>query len=242
MDFCDTADGASGVADNYVTFDRPAGNEAPTFILSDPSVFDITNVTTGVGGSATGTIGDGTIDSGFSVVTDTGNIAGSTGGTDIRFRENDSNSGTFTITYDEPITEFEFWVRNLANVFGSPENLLGNFMLTLSDGSVINNAAFTILPDAIAPNQNYGLFRTRSNDRSSLTTVTRAGLQYLTDPVFDGSANQASGRIVFSDIPNVGDPPVAGAIGLRSIAFDRSGGPNGFQAAFSTSGRVLREE
>ena len=244
LDQCDSPDDPSGSADNCVTFGvAPTQESDPaTFILSDPNVLDIDNAITGVGGSATGTIGDGTIDTGFTVTTDTGNIAGTTGGSEIRFRENDLNSGTFTITYDDPLTEFEFWIRNLANITGSPENLLGNFTLTLSDGSVINNADFSILPDAIAPNQSFGLFQTRNNDTSLLTTVTRMGLDYVTDPAFDGSGNQASGRIVFSDIPNVGDPPVLGAVGLLSISFDRSGGPNNFQAAFGTSGRVLLEQ
>ena len=246
MDFCDAADDASGAADNCITFAAPPSNEsdaeAATFVLSDVGIFDFDDVTTGVGGSASGTIGDGTIDTGFTVTTDTGNIAGTTGGNEIRFRENDANSGTFTIAFDEPLTEVEFWIRNLANIVGSIENLIGNFMLTLSDGSIINNAAFSILPDIIAPNQDYGLFSTRNNDTSPLTTVTRGGAQFLTDPAFDGTANQASGRIVFTDLPSVSNPPGPNPVGLSSIKFDRSGGPNGFQANFSTSGRVIREE
>ena len=111
----------------------------------------------------------------------------------------------------------------------------------MSDGTVINNAAFTIIPDAIAPNQDYGLFETRDNDNSLVSVVTRGGAEYLTDPLFNGTSDQASGRIVFPGLPSLGSPPGPGAVGLQSLMFDRSGGPNGFQAAFSTSGRVLRD-
>lgn len=245
VDFCDSPNDTAATPDNCITFDGvPADeSEASTLLLSDIGIFDFDTVETGVGGSASGTIGDGTIDTGFSITTDTGNIAGTTGGEELRFRENDDNSGTFTIVFDEPLTQLEFWIRNLANILGSVENLIGNFMLTLSDGSIINNAAFNILPDIIAPNQDYGLFSTRNNDSSPLTTVIRNGLSYLTDPAFDGTPNQAAGRIVFPDIPSVSNPPAAGAVGVTSIQFDRSGGPSGnFQANFSVSGRVIREE
>ena len=197
-----------------------------------------------MGGSAQGTIGDGTIDTGFTVTTDTGNIAGTTGGTELRFRENPNAGGSFTIAFDEPITEFEFWIRSLANIVGQAENLLGNFILTLSDGTIINNAAFNIIPDAIAPNTNFGLFRTRATDTSPLSQVTRGNTNFVTDPGFDGTANQAAGRIVFPDIPGVGAAPIQGAVGLQSLTFERSGGPtnSGFQTNISASGRVLRED
>ena len=198
-------------------------------------------MTTGVGGSATGLIGDGTIDTGFTVTTDTGNIAG-TSSNEVRFRETVGTAGTFTIAYDEPLTEFEFWIRNFANIDGRPEQLLGNFKIELSDGTIINNAAFTVLPDAIAPNQNYGLFSTRNNDNSRVVSVNRGGLDYVTDPLFNGTPDQASGRLTFPSIPITANPAAPGSVGVSSIMFDRSGGPGGgFQANFSTSGRVLRE-
>ena len=178
------------------------------------------------------------------VTTDTGNIAGTTGGTELRFRENPNAAGSFTIAFDEPITEFEFWIRSLANIIGEAENLLGNFVLALSDGSIINNAAFNIIPDLIAPNTNFGLFRTRGTDTSPLSQVTRGGANFVTDPGFDGTPNQAAGRIVFPDIPGVGASPFQDAVGLQSLTFERSGGPtnSGFQTNISASGRVLREE
>ena len=246
LDVSDSAGDAIGAADNCIVFNAPPTDESEpaTFTLSDIGVLNFDGVTTGVGGSAQGTIGDGTIDTGFTVTTDTGNIAGTTGGTELRFRENPNAAGSFTIAFDEPITEFEFWIRSLANIIGEAENLLGNFVLALSDGSIINNAAFNIIPDLIAPNSNFGLFRTRGTDTSPLSQVTRGGANFVTDPGFNGTPNQAAGRIVFSDIPGVGTSPIQGAVGLQSLTFERSGGPttSGFQTNISASGRVLREE
>ena len=245
LDVSDSAGDVIGAADNCIVFNAPPTDSEPaTFILSDSGVLNFDGVITGVGGSAQGTIGDGTIDTGFTVTTDTGNIAGTTGGTELRFRENPNAAGSFTIAFDEPITEFEFWIRSLANIIGEAENLLGNFVLALSDGSIINNAAFNIIPDLIAPNSNFGLFRTRGTDTSPLSQVTRGGANFVTDPGFDGTPNQAAGRIVFPDIPGVGASPFQDAVGLQSLTFERSGGPtnSGFQTNISASGRVLREE
>ena len=242
VDFCDSSEDQAGSADNCVTFNGSPLNEADSeFVLSEAGTFDFEEIVTGSGGSASGTIGDGTIDTGFTVTTDTGNIAGTTGDNQVRFRENVANEGTFTITYDEPLTEFEFFIRDLANIDGSPENLLGNFKLTLSDGTVIPNAPFSILPDAIGPNQTFGFFETRGNDNSQVISVNRGGSQFVTDPLFNGLPDQSAGRLVFPSIPILSNPLSPGSVGLQSIMFDRFGGPNGFQATFSTSGRVLRD-
>lgn len=245
-DFCDSAEDQPGIADNCIVFDRLPTDEgeepSSTFVLSEIGTFSDIDFTTGVGGSATGTFGDGTIDTGFSVTTDTGNIAGTTGGSEVRFRESPGNAGTFIISYDEPVTELELWIRDLANIDGEPENLLGNFVVTLSDGTVLNNADFMILPDAITANQDFGEFSTRANNNSLLTEVTRGGLQYVTDPLFNGTGDQAAGRLVFPGVPTVTNPPGVDAVGIQSIQFDRSGGPSAsFQATFSTSGRVLQD-
>lgn len=241
VDFCDDAEDAAGGADNCVTFDGPAIDEFPGYVASSPGTYSVDRVTSGTGGSVTGTIGDGTIDTGFTVDTDTGTISSSTNGSEIWFGESPYNSGTFTITYDEPLTEYEFWVRSLAGIYGAPENILGNFTVTLSDGTVIENAPFTIVPDVIAGSQTYGFFRTSSGDRSPLEKVTRGGADYVKDSSDNGSGHQGAGRIVFPDIPTVGNPAGAGAVGIQSLSFERSGGPNGYRAAFSSSGRVIRE-
>ncbi len=243
LDSGDDSEDVSGLSDNCILFDVvPVDESATSVVLSEPATLSFESVTTGVGGSATGTIGDGTTDTTFSITTDTGNIAGTTGGTELRFRETDAFSGQFTIAFDDPLTDFELFIRGLNNVMGAVENLIGNFILTLSDGTVIGNAPFSILPDAITENESFGLFSTRRNDNSILSAVNRGGLDFVTDPAADGTGNQAAGRIVFPDIPAASSSAASG-LGLSSISFDRTGGPrNSFQANVSVSGQVIGEE
>ena len=243
-DFCDAPEDVAGGSDNCITFDGDAFDEGeplggPGFILSEVGTFSFTDVNTGRDGDATGTIGDGVIDTGFTITTVGANL-GNSFNNEIIFSEQSSDSGSFKITFDDPVTDLQFWVRNLAFIDAAdPENLFGNFTLTLSDGTVLNNAAFDILPDAIAPNSNYGQFSTRGSDRDLLQAVTRGGVDYVTDPTANGAGSQAAGRLVFTDVPVVSDPPPSGAVGIQCIEFERSGGPDRFRATFSTSARVL---
>lgn len=242
-DHCDTPGDVSGQADNCITFDvepldegeeiEPPGKE---FVVTDIGSFDFTDVDTGTGGAAAGTIGDATHMTDFTVTTDTGNILG-TSGNRITFAESPGSAGTFTTTFDEPLTDVEFWVNNLTNT-NNADNLLGNFTVTLSDGTVLNNAAFTLIPDVIAPNSNYGEFSTVGSDRESLQVVTVGGNQFLTDPTQNGSGSQAAGRITFDDVPAAGPSP-GNPVGITSISFERSGGPNNFRAFFGVSGSVI---
>lgn len=240
LDFCDDAEDASGQIDNCITFDGPS-DESPGYVLSDVGSFDFDTLNRGRGGSASGTIGDAAIRTGFEVTTDTGYVTRVSNANALTFYESDSYSGRFTVTYDDPLTEYEFWVRSLANIAGSPQNLLGNFSITLSDGSVYDNAAFQILPDVIKPYSTYGEFATGGGDASPLVSVTVGGLQYLTDPAFNGGSYQGSGRVVFPDIPVLSNPLGRSPVGVQSISFDRIGGPNRYQAVFSSSGRVIQE-
>jgi len=237
-DFCDDPDDTSGAADNCITFDAEPQNETEPkeFVLTDVGEFDFDDVNTGAGGSATGTIGDAGHMTGFNLTTDTGNILGTSNDL-IAFRESPESAGTFTTTFNEPLTNVEFFVTNLTNI-NNDDNLLGNFTVTLSDGTVLNNAAFSILPDVINPNTNYGEFRTGGSDRESLQIVTVGGLQYVTDPTQNGAGRQAAGRIVFDNVPGVGTSP-GNPVGITSISFDRSGGPNNFRAFFGISGQVI---
>ena len=244
LDPNDDSEDASGLADNCILFDvAPVDESSTSVVLSDSATLSFDSVTTGVGGSATGTIGDGATDTTFSIsATGNGNIAGITGGTELRFRETDAFDGRFTIAFDDPITDFELFIRGLNNVVDAAENLLGNFILTLSDGTIIGNAPFSILPDAITENESFGLFSTRDDDNSTLSAVNRGGLDFVTDPAADGTENQAAGRIVFPDIPAAFSSSASG-LGLSSISFDREGGPNNnsFQANVSVSGQVIGE-
>ncbi len=252
-DVFDTAGDVAGAADNCITFDIPGLNEGDDLeaffsnqssSLSDPASLEFDSVITGTNGSATGTLGDGTIETGFTITTTGGNVSTvqATFANELRFFESDSSSGPFTITFDDPVTDVEFFVRNFTNtgVDGHPENLLGDFTITLSDGTVLNNAAFTVNPEAITPNTNLSaFFRTGSNETDQLSVVTRGGSQFVTDPTLNGTGNQAAGRITFDDVPVLGNPTGPGAVGISSIMFQRTGGPAGFRASFSLSGQVI---
>lgn len=190
-------------------------------------------VTNGTGGSVSGVIGDGTTDTTYTTTTDTGRINGTSGGNLIAFAETPGDPGTFTTTFADPIADLELYIGNL---MGDPnENIVGNFTVTLSDGTVLNNAAFSILPDAITPGGTYGAFNSGFTDQELLTSVNIGGLDYVKDPTNNGSGSQGVGRLVFTDVP----PPGDDCIGISSISFDREGGPFGFRAFFSYSGNVI---
>lgn len=236
-DHCDQAGDPVGAADNCIVFNVEPTDEGEfkTFNVSEVGSYDFTSVSTGFGGSASGTIGDGALDTTFNTTTDTGQILG-TSGNKIRFRESPNANGTFTTTFADPLTNVELWVQNLAN----DDNFLGNFTVTLSDGTVLNNAAFTVLPDVISPNSTYGEFSTVGSDRESLQVTTIGGNQFVTDPTTNGSGSQAAGRIVFTGLPPVGNSPtLSNPVGVTSISFERSGGPNNFSAFFGFSGQVI---
>jgi len=237
LDFCDSAEDLAGAADNCITFDAPPAAESDeppkTVELSALSSFAGTGSNAN---SATGTFGDGSIDTNFSVTTD-GEIVGFSGNR-VRFREGSDRPGTFLIDFDDPLTDVEFWVGNFTNVAGQPQNLLGNFTVTLSDGTVLNNAAFDILPDAIAPNSTFGEFATINSTSELLTQVVQGGANWVTDPTFNGGGTQAGGRIVFRDIPTI-DLSGSDCVGITSIEFESSGGPAGYSAFFGVSGQVV---
>lgn len=250
-DWCDMPGDPVGLADNCIAFDLDPTNEGDPlpdpwepplkeFEVSEVGDQNFTSVNTGFGGSVSGTIGDGTLDTTFTTTTDTGQILGTSGNT-IRFRESPDSNGTFTTTFADPLANVEFWVGNLTNLF-SVDNMLGNFTVTLSDGTVLNNAAFTVLPDVINPNSTYGEFTTWSSDRESLLVTTIGGNQYVTDPTLNGSGSQSAGRIVFTGAPPVPTSPTpvsSPPVGISSISFERFGGPNFFSATFGFSGQVI---
>lgn len=246
LDFCDSAEDVAGEIDNCIQLSEPidggepvppptGGGPVKTWLVSDP---DSLNPTSSTAGSATGTIGAGGITSNFDVTTDTGRILG-TSGSNIRFSEDPDDSGRYTIEFEKPIVDFEFFVDDFTNIFGQSENLLGNFTLELSDGSVFNNAAFNVVPDAISQNSTYGEFSTGPRSVDRLVPVNRGGLDYVTDPTIDGSLRQAGGRIVFPDVPAFSGTPGPGTIGVQSLSFEKRGGPNNFGAVFNASGRVI---
>lgn len=244
-DFCDEPGDPSGEADNCISFNLGPLNEGEPndFVWEPPptKTIDLSEVssfsgTSSTNNSAEGTIGDGSIDTNFSIST-TGDIVGFSGNK-VRFREGEENAGTYVIDFDDPLTNVEFWVSNLTNTQADHNNLLGNFSVTLSDGTVLNDAAFSILPDAIAGNSTFGEFTTIGSTNELLNQVMFGGSSWVTDPTVNGSGNQGGGRIVFTDAPTL-DHDGSDCVGISSLEFDLIGGPNGFSAFFGVSGQVV---
>lgn len=244
-DFCDDPEDTVGQADNCISFDIGPSDEgdAPpaawepeedpkTVRLSEVGSFNGTSSTTS---TADGTIGGGGINTNFSVST-TGDIIGFSGNR-VRFREGEVNAGTYTIDFDDPITNAEFWIGNFTNTEDDHNNLLGNFKVTLSDGTVMSNAQFSILPDAIAPNSTFGEFTTVGSTSELVTMVNQAGTTYVTDPAVNGGGTQGGGRLIFTDVPTLDGS--FDCLGITSIMFDMTGGPDGYSAFFSMSGQVI---
>ena len=237
LDHCDQPGDPIGAADNCIVFNVEPRDEGEfkTFDVSEVGSSDFTSVNTGFGGSVSGTLGAGGLNTGFTTTTDTGQILGTSGNT-IRFRESPDANGTFTTTFDDPLTNVEFFISNIAN----DDNFVGNFTVTLSDGTVLNNAAFMVLPDTIAPNSTFGEFTTIGSDRENLQVTTIGGNQFVSDPTSNGPQSQAAGRIVFTGIPPVGNSPtLSPPVGISSISFERFGGPTNFSAFFGFSGQTI---
>ena len=213
----------------------PAEPHEPEIVhtVSDSGNLVFDSVNTGIGGSVTGTLSTPTgVSTGFTSTTDTGQVLG-TNGENISFRESPSADGTFTTTFDDPIADLEFFINGL---YGGPDrNVVGNFTVTLSDGTVLNNAAFTVLPDTISPNSAVGSFTTDGLSTELASTISSGGADYVYDATDNGTRNQVAGRIVFTDVP----PPGDDCIGIVSVSFDRFGGPPNFTAYYSFSGSVI---
>jgi hypothetical protein len=232
-DSADPADDVSGMADQGIVFNLAPANEADAPPVSDAGTYAFTSSGSG---SQSGTIGDGSIDTGFTVSTDTGSIEGNENN-EVIFAETPGTAGTITTTFDDPLTEVELFVRSIANDTTGTPHVLGNFTVELSDGTTINNASFSIVNDAIAPNSTYGFFQTSSEDTTLITSTTIGGNQFIQDPISDGPGNQAAGRIQFTDSAIT---DAATGVGISSISFERSGGSSGYRSRFSVSGRVIQ--
>lgn len=247
LDVADSPDDTAGSIDNFISFIGPV-DEGETIVLTNFGRSEValirgfSNQTTT---SVEGTIGDSLNNTTFTYSTDTGEILSTNDANgEVRISEANSDQGTFTIAFDDPVTDLEFWVEDFLNLDASfPENLIGNFTLTLSDGTVINNAAFTIIDDAIQPITDFGLFRTGFRDVDLVSKVTRSGLDYLTDPTVNGVPNQSAGRITFDDAPVYpSGGTVTNAVGISSFSFDRIGGSFDAEVRTNFSASVLFEQ
>ncbi|WP_420573733.1 gliding motility-associated C-terminal domain-containing protein [Kordia sp.] len=179
---------------------------------------------------------------------DTSNITISTTGgafvsgseTDI-IRWNESQAvgdGTYTVTFTEPVYDVTVFFGNMQRNVNDPDSpvgsgtgtKIGNFVIELEDGTIINDAAFTLT------NGNGG-FTTFSSDTRNLETITIGGITYIRNatnaPLNDGN-QQAFGLLTFSDISNGSNLDN----GLRSFTFTKLGSGGGPTSTIGFNGRL----
>jgi len=142
----------------------------------------------------------------------------------LRFNEDLPGNGTYTISLDASLENITFFIGNLGTDNLIPPPLVGNFTLTLEDGTVITNAPFTVS----SGNDGFTIFGS-SDVETPLTIVTSGGNQYVTDGTDNGLANQAYGLINF---PNIGKEGKA----LMSLTFETLGDGIGPTAFFGLQG------
>ncbi len=174
----------------------------------------LTGVTKWVTGGTTGGTGDHnpTLSIGAEVANITASVSGGaifvTGSeTDVlRFSENQSFDGEFTITFDRPVYYFRLFLSSIYRDT-TTEVRVGNFTLTLSDGTVVSNADFTIDNSA-------GSFSTLGAT-GDLEKITDAGTFYARYDDIGDASSQKQGR-GFIEIT-----ALANGAGLSSISFEK---------------------
>ena len=144
----------------------------------------------------------------------------------INYSENTKGNGTYTIALDTAIENVTLYVDNIGKSNNSRDPLLGDFTLVFEDGTVINNAAFTVT-------QATGGFIKGGSSTEGLIKKTVNGKEYLADPSTGGpngsDHNQAYGLITFPDIGVEGKA-------LKSITFTTLKNGIGPSALFGLKG------
>lgn len=238
LDFCDDAEDVSGQIENCVVFESPLAEEdgdieeekVPS--VSGVGLTQFTSVSAD-GSSGSGSLGDGTTSTGFSLSTNSGGITSVRTPSGFNINESITVEGDYRIEFDDPLVNVEFFISSLLS---RGSNRVGNFTITLSDGTVINNAAFTIVPDTISSGISVvGPFTANGGSNRLITRITSGGADYATS----NSGGQAAGRLRFADIPTAVGPD---CVGVTAIQFEKLGGGDGPSGAgFSVSGQVVTE-
>lgn len=236
LDFCDDAEDVPGQIDNCVTFESPVDEEGEDIDEKVPSVSGVgvtqfTSVSAD-GSSGTGSLGDGTTSTGVNLTTNSGGIASIRTPAGVNINESVNLEGDYRFEFDDPLVNVEFFISSLLS---RGSNRVGNFTITLSDGTVIHNAAFTIVPDTITSNSAVGPFRANGGSTRLISQISLGGAEYATS----NSGGQAAGRLRFADIPTAVGPD---CVGVTAIQFEKLGGGNGRSGAgFAVSGQIVTE-
>ncbi|WP_143751911.1 Ig-like domain-containing protein, partial [Maribacter sp. 4U21] len=144
----------------------------------------------------------------------------------LRINEQADGQGVYTLATDngEPI-------YNLSLFFGSfgadadGNALIGDFIFTLEDGSIIANPSFMI-------NDNHTGIGLLSSDRELAWQVEIGGKLYIQDPTINGSQNQAYALLTF---PTLMQQSALGN-GVVSMSFESIGDGIGPTAFFAING------
>jgi len=190
--------------------------------------------------TVTGTIGDDDVFTRFTLTTDTGRVRGSST-VGVSLSESPFDDGRFTLTFEDSLTDVELYIGSLSGA--KTPNVIGDFTITLTDGTVFNNASFRVLPDDFNGLGTVGLFNSFVHNLERVQPISIGGKDYVVDPTDNGTASQAAGRLVFGGAPTVsGSPPNPTSVGVSAISFYRGGGDvDGFGFTVNVSGRVLKE-
>lgn len=123
--------------------------------------------------------------------------------------------GTYSIVSSQPMFSVDILFDNFVS---STE--FGNFILTLADGSVVNNADFTIYPDVISAGAQLGEFSAlATSTTSSMVKDSSSGVHRFTG---NSPPNQFGGRIKLLNSHDSFD-----GVGIKSITFEKYSGSTG---------------
>jgi len=165
----------------------------------------------------------------------------------IAFNE-DTGAGTYTVDFDQPVFDFQAMLSSISLNLATDDIFLGNFGLTLGDGTVITTADFVIAADVITPNTELGPYqepilglRTGWNDdkllvRSGPDVNSDGVIDYVADLIAYTAADpgQHAARIIFPD-------PQVNAKGVTSFSFELIGTGSGPYAGLDVYGTIARD-
>lgn len=138
-----------------------------------------------------GTLDDGTADPiGFTV---TAPYYVNTTEPKLYFDEGDAGAGTYTFLFDRPVMDFAVSVAHLVNYSSNSYSAVGNFTLTLGDGTIITDAPFVFVPDPLGSGASYP-----ADSQELLATIALNNATYVRDATSDGGGSQAGAFIEFT--------------------------------------------
>ncbi|WP_343762917.1 DUF11 domain-containing protein, partial [Gangjinia marincola] len=161
-------------------------------------------------------------------ISTTGGLFDANGNNDyIEFNERAANNGTFTVSFADPVTNLKFYIRDFGRRSSSTARL-GNFSVTLNNGTVINNVNF----DVLATTEDFA--GAGGGNTEIVEKFQLSGINYIQDPTTNGGDNEAYGLLDFPAFQNITDSDLA----VSSLTFEFSGGDGENVAQFGIKAAV----